>query len=353
MPYGTSSLSDLLATTTQSIAQGGPGYERAIWEVFERSREAHNRMMNAVIDAFTFRTTERLIGVGGVQAMQMDDIDEYGSPHAQKVAPGENMGFPLRLYGMALQWTRTYFQKATPADVAGQYVAAEDADRKLVIRQVKRAIYGPTNTSFVDFRTKDRPTLPVKALANADGMSVPVGPNAETFNGATHTHYLGTASFAAADLDALILTVVEHSTDNEISVYINQAQEAAVRAFTGFQAFVDARIVQSYTTAYARGDLELFQYNNRDIGIYGGATVKVRPWVLPSYPVAHNARAGKLLGFREPTDGGGDFIMSFEDEDHPLRAKGFEREFGIAPANRWGAAVLYTGGASYVAPTIT
>ena len=40
-------------------------------------------------------------------------------------------------------------------------------------------------------------------------------------------------------------------------------------------------------------------------------------------------------------------------EVHPLRARGFQREFGIGVRNRWGAAVLFTGNATYAAPTIT
>jgi hypothetical protein len=353
MPYGTLSISDLLATTTQSIAQGGPGYERAIWQVFENSLAAHNRIMNELLGEFVMRTTERLVGVGGVSTMQMDDLEEFGTPHAQKVAPGENMGFPLRLAGLALQWTLTYFKVATPADIAGVMIAAQDADRLRVTRDIKRAIFTATNTSFVDVRTKDKPTLPVKALANADGMSVPVGPNGETFVAATHNHYLGTASLTAADLLALITTVAEHYTANDIQVVINVAQEAAVRALAGFNAFVDARIVQSQTTVYAEGAYNLYQYNNRDIGIFNGATVSVRPWAIPSYIFAYNREAPPILAMRERSEGSGDFVMSYEDEDHPLRSKGFEREFGIAPRNRWAAAVLYTANATYASPTIT
>lgn len=353
MPYGTLSISDLLATTTQSIAQGGPGYEQAIWQTFARSLASHNRIMNELLGEFVERTTERLVGVGGVSTMQMDDIDEYGTPHVQKVAPGENMGFPMRLSGIALQWTRTYFQAATPADIAGQMIAAQDADRLRVTRDIKRAIFTATNTSFVDVRTKDKPTLPVKALANADGMSVPVGPNGETFTAGSHTHYLGTASLTAADLQSLVTTVAEHYTGNDVRIVINSAQEAAVRALSGFTAFVDARVIQSQTTVYARGMYDLFQYNNRDIGIFNGAVVSVRPWAIANYIVAYNRLAPVVLAMRERSEGSGDFVMTYEDEDHPLRGKGFEREFGIAPRNRWGMAVLYTSNATYASPTIT
>jgi len=354
--YGTLGIVDLLNTTTQSIIQAGPDYERLIWEVFESSLDAHNRIMNDLMESWIEMTTDRLIGYGGIQQMSMDDIDEWGTPHAQKVTPGTNMGFPLRLRGITHQWTRTAFEDMTPADVAGQLMASMDADRMSVIATIKRAIYSSTNYSWVDIRKKDRATIPVKALCNADSMPVPVGPNGETFNAATHTHYAGTSSFANTDLDALITNVAEHYANNAITLYINATEESTVRGFTGFQPMVDVRVHQPTTSTYvdpAAEALNLYQYNNRDIGYYKGATIAVRPWCVSSYVVAHNALAPKVLAFREKVKGSGGFRLVYEDESYPLRSKGFFREFGIAPKNRWGAAVLYISNATYSAPTIT
>ena len=252
MPYGTLSMADLKATTTQSVVQMGPGYEEAIYQVFKNSLAAHNRVTDNLVSTFVERTTDRLVGVGGIQTVKMDDLDEFGTGHAQKVAPGENMGFPLRLAGLTLQWTLTYFQRATPAALANQLTAAADADKLRVIRDIKRGLYYSTNTSFVDVRMADQATLAVKALANADSMSVPVGPNGETFNAATHNHYAGTSSFVAGDLTTLITNVAEHYEANDIVLAINPAEEATIRAFTGFVATVDARIVQPQTATYVQ-----------------------------------------------------------------------------------------------------
>lgn len=352
MPYGTLSISDLLAMTTQSIVQV-PGYEEQIWRTFDDSIAAHNRIMNELMGEFVERSTARMMGTGGTAQTRMDDIDEFGSPHVQKVTVGENYGFPLRLTGTALGWTRTFLERKSVAWMAKQMLAAQDADRVRITRDIKRAFYSPTNYAFVDVRVEDRATLNVKALANADGMSVPLGPNGETFPANTHTHYFGTAAFANTDLDAGITLVAEHSLNPEIQIVIARANENAVRGFAGFQAYVDARIVQSQTAMYARGDLNLFNVNDRDIGIYNGAVVGVRPWAVPNYVFFYNRRSPKILVMREFSQGSGDFRMSYEDENHPLYARGFEREFGLAPKERWSAAILYTGGASYVAPTIT
>ncbi len=55
-------------------------------------------------------------------------------------------------------------------------------------------------------------------------------------------------------------------------------------------------------------------------------------------------------------DGFGSLQLVYEDESHPLRAKSYEREFGIGVWTRTGAAVLFVDAGSagaYVSPTLT
>jgi hypothetical protein len=51
----------------------------------------------------------------------------------------------------------------------------------------------------------------------------------------------------------------------------------------------------------------------------------------------------------------GSFMLTLmaEDERHPLRARAWEAEYGFGVWTRTNGAVLYTGGTSYVSPTIT
>jgi len=284
--------------------------------------------------------------------MSMDEIDEFGTPDAQKVAAGSNVGFPLRKYGGALQWTRTAFQNMMASEFAAQVTGMMDADKLVIIRQIKRAIFTPTNTAYVD-RLVDGVALPLKALVNADSAPIPLGPNGEVFNGASHTHYLGTASFVASDLSALISTVTEHFGNGNIIVDINQAQEAAVRALTGFVAYIDPRVIAPITAQYATQGLEnLVNIYNRRIGLYAGAEIWVKPWVPASYLFSYLEGQRRPLVMRPRPTGGGDLALVFEDEEHPLRARVYEREFGISVYTRINGAALYTGNATYAAPVI-
>src|SRR5436190_1473281 len=251
--YGTFTTLDTLATLNNTtVAQIG---EDTAFAAIDAALAAHNAIMQDLMSSLVDTTTDRLRRYGGPANMVMDEMDELGTPDAQKVPAGSNVGFPLRLYGGSLQWTRKAFQNMMASEFAAQVTAMMDADKNVVIRQVKRAIYTPTNVTFAD-RLIDGVSLPVKALVNADSAPIPLGPNGEVFNAATHTHYLFSAAFVAANLSSLISTVTEHYGSGNIIVCINQADEAAVRAFTGFVAYIDPRLMNLTTAITARDSLD-------------------------------------------------------------------------------------------------
>lgn len=351
MAFGTLNTLDTLAASQQSIAAFG---EDNAFTAIQAALDAHNNIMQDAMGALVETTTDRLRRYGGADNMSMDEVDEFGRGDAQKITAGANVGFPLRLFDVSVQWTRKFFQNATGAELASQFTAVTDAHRKRVVREVKKALFTPTNnTTYVD-RLKDNVVLPLRALINADSQVIPIGPNGEVFDGATHTHYIArVGALAATDITAVLTLVREHyATGNEF-LYINQASEAAVRGFTAnFTAYVDARIVPASTAQVARGDLPPFNLYNRAIGIFDGAEVVVKPWIPANYMVAWIDTV-KPLALRERTPGSSALMIAAEDEAYPLRAKTLESEFGVGVWQRAGAAVLYTGGTSYVAPTIT
>ncbi len=292
--YGTMLLSDLLAQTSGTVATIG---EQNVWETFQRSLDAHNRQMTQMVDLFCGFTTERLIGTGGLTAGDFEELDELETPRPQKHAPGENMGIPMRNYGYGQQWTDLYLEESTPADLAGQFIAVMDADKRNIINQINRAFYLSANYTSIDTRKKDFASLPVKRLANADSFSIPVGPNGETFDSSTHTHYVARVStFATTDLDALILNAGEHYT-GMVKVFINSAQEVAVRALTGFVATVDVRIQQTTSTAYVNTPgLDMTNRGDRFIGVYNGAVLH-ESTRIPAVSIAAGAGVGRRAVF--------------------------------------------------------
>lgn len=350
MVYGTLHTLDTLAASNQTVAQFG---EDNAFRAVDLAFQAHNRIVNDLLGSLVETTTDRLRRYGGVEQMQMDEIDQFAQPDAQKIGPGQNVGFPMRLYGASVQWTRKYFQVTTAAEFAAQITAIMDADVRIVTREIKRALFRPTNLTFND-RLIDNVELPVKALLNADNEPIPFGPNGESFDASTHTHYLGRAggSLAESDVAALIEHVIEHFGAGTVMLAINRANEADVRAFDGFQPYLDPRIIPGNASDHARGTLDVMQINNRAIGILDGAEVWVKPWVPANYYVAWVEGVEAPLARRVRSAGGGNLELVADDEKYPLRARSYEREFGIGVQNRAAAAVLYGGDTSYAAPSL-
>lgn len=356
MALGTLTTFDTMATAyNTTVAQFG---EDRAWDAIQEALTAHNALLQEAMSQLVEPTTDRLRRYGGPDSMAMEELDEFGTPDAQKISAGVTVGFPMRFYGIGLQWTRLYFQNHMASELAAQISAVQDADVKAVHREIKKALFTPTsNTSYVDRRV-DHVTLPVRALLNADSLAIPIAPDGTTFVGSSHTHYLYTdgTNVVAADLTSLINHVLEHFLGGEIMVAINLAQEATVRGFTGFTAYLDARLVPASTTAYAKGALDMTNMTNRAIGVFGPAEVWVKPWVPSGYLVAMHLGGNKALAMRTRNGGGGQLELLFDNEIYPLRARALGREFGVGVSDRAAAACMYvdTGnGNAYVAPTIT
>lgn len=356
--YGTNTTLDTLRATNQTVAQFG---QDNTFEIIRQTFAIHSQLMREQRTLFMSETTDRMRRGGGSASMAMMELDEFGTPDAQKITAGANIGFPLRRFGGALQWTGLALKRMTTQEIAIQVDGMMDADVVFETTMLKRAIYRPGNYDYDD-RFVDHLnsawTLPVKALANADSFPIPPGPNGETFTESSHTHYLVAATpgtFAAGDLDALITTVREHFGGGKGTVYINQADAATVSGFTKFRAVVDTRIIQPNTATYvnpAFAGLDTVNTNNRLIGIYDGVEIWVKPWAITAYPVACWMGPGidKPLLYRYDPVLPNDLVLTYEGEVHDLKADVYERYYGISAWNRIAMAVLDYTNSSYTSP---
>jgi hypothetical protein len=361
MAYGTLTLADLQATALNATV-AEVGLDRT-FEGVTNTLAAHNRIMGELFSELADRTTDRLRRYGTTDTMTMEDADEFTVPRAQKVTAGTNVGFPLYSAMGGLQWTEMYFRKKTIGEFAAQIDAMMEADARRVTRDLKRAIFYSSNATVTD-RFVDGISLAVKRLVNADSADIPVGPNGETFTAASHTHYIArVGALAESDFDSLVTTVKEHFDSGRVLVYINQAQEAAVRAFTNFVGYPDPRLIFSDSTTRADRStlLDQIQIYNRAIGIMGsnGAEVVVKPWVPANYAFAFNPDQPKPLAYRYDPDYGDGLQLvlatgtgEIVTPDYPWQARGYRRMFGFGAWTRVNGAVLYTGNTSYADPTL-
>lgn len=362
MTFGTLTRFDTMATAfNTTVAQFG---EDNAWNAIADALAAHNQQLADAMGDLATTSTDRQRRYGGPDSMAMEELDEFGTPDAQKISAGVTCGFPLRFYGIALQWTRLYFINVMASELAAQVTATQDADVKAIHRELKKALFLNTNYTFVDRRV-DGVSLGVKSLVNADGAAIPLAPDGTSFVGATHTHYVGaTVAWSGApstqniadDLNTLAANVLEHFLSGSISLYINRSEETRVRSAVGFTPYVDARILMAPggTANVARGSLDMSNVNNRAIGIIGPSEVWVKPWIPPGYVLAIHTGGGEpALLRRVRNGGGGNLDLLYEDEKYPLRARALGREFGFGVYNRVAAACLFVNGTTYTNPTIT
>ncbi len=349
MAYGTiTTLDTLIAITGTPVAEYG---EDRLWEAIDANFAVHNAIVNDMLGDLVERTTDKLRRYGGVDSMKMSLVDQSGRSDAQKITAGATVGFPLNLYDGTLQWTRKAFQNMSVGELAKHVRAMFTADVQNLQNEIKKAIMYSTNYTHNDVLV-DNVALPVKRLLNADSAPIPIGPNGETFTASSHTHYLATASLIAANLTAAIDTVGEHTATGRILVYINKAQEAAVRALTGFTAYTDPRIIYMATTNIANQSVDLMNQGNRAIGIFDEAEVWVKPWVPANYIFVFLVDGGEKPLAMRTRPGAGDLGLVADDELHPLRARTYEREFGLGVWNRSMAAVLYIASGTYANPSL-
>jgi len=347
---GTYDISTLLRTDFQSVAEFGLD---KLSDVLTADLAAHNAIVMDMVGSMAEVTTDRQRPYGASVNGDMIEVDEYGRAPTQKAKPGSTVGFPLRLFQYPVGWTDKWFQNHTPADMAVLVQAAEKAHLRRIQSQIKKAVYLSANYLFVDFLV-DNVGIPIKRLVNADGAGIPDGPNGETFDGSTHTHYnaLAGGSLTEADAAALVNDVVEHGHGGDVKIAIARADETTWRALPGFQAYQDPRMVFRATDTPA-STLDVTRMNNRAIGILEGAEVWVKSWAVANYAFAWDSSGPSPLAFRQRSATALQGLrIASTISTFPLMAEYMEAEFGLGVWERTNGAVLYTGGTTYTDPEL-
>jgi hypothetical protein len=347
---GTYDISTLLATRFQSAAQYGLD---TIMRVLDADLAAHNAIVAEMMTEMCEVTIDRQRKYGSSVSGDMIETDEYGRAPTQSPTAGATVGFPLKLYQFPIGWTEKYAQVATPADFAQGTRAAETAHLRAIQRELKRAIFGAANYTFNDHLI-DKVDLAVKRFVNADGAPIPNGPNGETYDGATHTHYIYSATLTPTALKNVINDVIEHGYGGAVKVAFNRTDETTVRALTGFVPYPDPRIVFRATDTPGV-TLDITRLDNHAIGIFEGAEVWIKPWGIANYAFAWDAGSpNKPLGFRQRAQTTLQGLrVAARLSTHPFIADYMEVEFGIGAWTRTnGACLFFNSGSAYASPAI-
>lgn len=334
------------------------GVDRA-WEQFDVFRAEHNKITESMFDHLLQGVTEdRLRRFGDVDTLTMERVEmEYGAPSVKAAAmqPYE-MGLPIFKLGVNQQWTKDAVSLMTVNQFNKQLVAVLTADIRALRTELGKALFRNTSYDFRDRYSGDGRILPVRALANADSLPLPVGPLGETFDGSSHSHYGTSASISDAAVKALVKNVMEHTTTGVPVIEINAANEAEMRALTGFTAAQDPRLILGVNITHIQDKLDLWNPNDRFIGIIeSGAEIWVRPYIPANYLLCY-VRGGELekpLTQRRHMLHSTELMVKESLTLHPsLEAREITRVTGFGVTNRISAAILQKTGGSYAVPSI-
>ncbi len=348
---GTYDLNDLLGIDDQPAEIFG--YDR-LAQVITTELNAVNAVVNEATALFAVDTIEREEGAptGGVGRMVRIDPDYARSRTQQTPRAAAKRGFPLEALEHAVGWTAMYLRMATPADVARTTLDARGAYIGALREGIMKAFFKPTNFTFYDYVTPDKMPVDVKAMANGDGEVPPTTSTGKRFSG-SHNHYLAAAALSITEATEVVRTVTEHYEGNRVVVYISTDDEAAWKSLPGFAPYLPGNIIPLQTGPIGVGSLDISQTDDRPIGVLpNGAVVHTKPWIPFKYAIAINLNAPRPLKRRLHRMAGlrGLFLAN-ENVAAPLQASAFQSYFGFGASERYAAAILYTGGSVYTAPT--
>lgn len=359
---GTHTIADLASNQFAGTTAEQYGMER-LNDAVQADLNVHNAQLETMVSELCTITDERGTVYGQNGRVEMVQADEFTKAPTQKFRGGDKIEWPLDKFALAIGWTYDYFKRASVQDVAKTQIAARRAHVARLLFDIKNALYGPLNFTWYD-RWVDNMPLSVKRLVNADGGSIPNGPNGETFDSATHTHYdFLAAGYTQAALDAklreLIRDVAEHGHTAGVRMYINQADETEISALPSFKPLPDPRIITPLTQERVNiGQvLDVTRLDNRAIGIFGAATVWTKPWIPTGYPfVFASGDARKPLVLRVSkiaAERGLRLVGPMRSSIHPLFAEQFEAWHGVGAGERTNGAILRIGAGAYAEPTFT
>lgn len=351
MPTGTHTVADLLENRTAADRRVAEFGEENLIQPIQDALNAHNAAVQEMLRELVVESEERQETYGADVGGDMMLADEFTRGPTQKGVRKGKVAYPFDLFQHPVGWTQEYFLRATVRDMLEKELGARQRHLTRLRREIRRALFSPTNLVVYDRLRGDDLELTVRRLLNADNEPIPTNDAGVSFAADTHTHYRATTSVSGAGLEtalkALIDDVAEHDHVDGMRLNIARENEAAVRALPSFLPYVEQGVVAGNAADRADGVAPM-RLNNRPIGRFHGAEVWTRTWVPADYYHAYaSADRRKPIVMRvDPLQQLRGLRIAAEINIFPLRAQYYEARFGMGVRNRTNGAVLWANAGS-------
>lgn len=347
---GTYNLTDLEGISNVNVIQFG--LDNTL-DAITGEYEAHNAVLQLALNEFVVRTIDPESAWGGGSQGDFQEVGDFGTGATQKATTPDRIGTPLNKYAFPVAWTQDYLYETTPAALAAiaKNVMTRDVVRYRV--EMARAMFKPTNYVKMD-RYGTQLAITIKPFVNADGATIPMGPNGQVFDGATHTHYMASATLTTTIADAAIQNLLEHGHGAGVRILVNQANVAAWTVLTGWTTILPATIIAPNNVQIGQGALDIGRVSDRLEGYYRGYPVYSRTYVPAGYFFVHavgdNRKSMRLRVPRQTQLQG--LRLESSEKVHPIYVQHHENRYGFSANERTNGVAVFTAGGAYVEPII-
>lgn len=268
------------------------------------------------------------------------------------------VGFILKKYLFNVGYTFDWLQIASVGEVSRKLIELQGMHQKNTRKQIMKALFtlNTNDTSRDEFDNGEEVT--VRGFWNADSSNMPANAAGKTFDGSSHSHYLGSVSgsVAASDINGLINTIVEHDVTEGLFLAINPEDTSTIEAFTSNFTPLASPVMNYNVTDVTKLTQTSDDMNNRQIGFWNRwIPVWTKPYVPQHYMTCLSTgnSMGKPIGRRlHKVSAMRGLRLNSTSLMEPLiteRAISFE---GYGILNRSAGGVLLMNNSSYSAPTL-
>lgn len=351
--HGYHTAGDVITQTTDGRDLNG------IWRDYVDLINEYNQERETLLDFLTFRVTEPVETIASPgSGVDFEEASEFGVPVGARITPAYwSLSYSFKWYDLAARYTWQYLAEATSQMVDSVANAALEADARLRLQKVLRAVFNPTNeTASINGNAYN-----VYRFYNNDG-TVPPAYRTNTFLG-THTHYIGSngATVDFGDIDEQITHLAHHGYSKlngyQIITMVNKAQGDVIRTFRSVQNGGSATydfipsvgspgVFMPQTTVLFGAQAPANSYKGLDVlGAYGDTLIVQNDWIPAGYVFSFATgganNLGNPVGFREHAQASlrGLRLVKGRTPNYPLIDSYWVRGFGTGIRHR-GAGVV-------------
>lgn len=359
----------------------------AIWATYAAALESFNAARQPLISLLSSTVTDVVEDIVQPGQERFEQATDYGIAVSIRPQPiVTQRAYPFSWWDIRAGYTFQFLagngstNGASQAQLDTILSQAMEADNQLQMDMVMKALFNSANRTAMigsgQYATGNPFT--VTALYNADSSYIPPY-KGQTFNGASHTHYVGSGvqatNFDPADFIALALLVEEHgfTRANGYNVIFLMNPADASAGVSGFQRGV------AYNSVTSKWDFIPAQGQNFTLMLPAGVTLTggqpgntfagldvagsygpyliVQDYQIPAGYMVAVATQGQstntnVIGLREHPNAQlqGLIIKPGNNANYPLIDSHFIRGIGSGVRQRGAAAVMQLNSATYTVP---